>query len=230
MNRIKSQQGSAFVIIIIILAIIVITVLGFIFWQNFIQTKETQTPASETNTQQESPEVVYKTFTTDKHNVAFQYPESWTVEETYSDDRFLTLYSRTYTIETDTGNEFKLSMGSQGIGGTCGESDLRSRHVLEAEPVDVEAKESAFLSYIVYEDEEGNYVGRYGLTDVFKEVKDYQGCPNTFYVFIKSTNSELALMGFGGSKEFSSFDNAKQFMNTDDYKAIKKAISSLTYD
>ena len=45
MNKHKNQSGSAHAIIIIILIAAIIGLLGFVFWQNFIQKKDTVAPA-----------------------------------------------------------------------------------------------------------------------------------------------------------------------------------------
>lgn len=63
MNKKQSQSGSAHFIIIFILVIALLGALGFVFWQNFIQTKTTENKTSSTSTSstESSNEVVDNT-------------------------------------------------------------------------------------------------------------------------------------------------------------------------
>lgn len=80
----RTQQGSAHVVIIILLVIAVLGLLGFVFWHNFIRSNAT--PAEEQNmtTSNETTDkgkVEQKTYTND--DLSFNYPVSgWVVEET----------------------------------------------------------------------------------------------------------------------------------------------------
>ncbi len=80
MKKLNNQTGSAHVVIIIILVIAILGLLGFVFWQNFIQHKATTPAASTTTSTAATPAVTYKTYTEPSYGISFNYPSSWTVK------------------------------------------------------------------------------------------------------------------------------------------------------
>jgi Tfp pilus assembly protein PilE len=79
----KSQTGSAHVVIIIILVVAVLGLLGFVFWQNFIQKKDT-TPAVTTTTKTadttNSPAATTKTYKNTDLGFSVAYPTGWVLD------------------------------------------------------------------------------------------------------------------------------------------------------
>jgi len=90
MNKYKNQNGSAHVIIIIIVSIIIVGALGFVFWNNFIKTKSNSTAKSEitntmsTDTQNKESNstatnlVDMDFMTSDNLGIHYKMPSTWT--------------------------------------------------------------------------------------------------------------------------------------------------------
>lgn len=226
MSKINSQKGRAFIVGVIILAVLVLGGVGYVAWKSFYVPKTLQVTHEVINDDSNKLAPKEKTFTSDKYGITFTYPSDWTVKEIFADDQ--QGYVRSYSVQKTEDDSLTLSVGNQGIGGTCDYSAVRSNNVIEAESVGVKSQKPATVSYIVYQDAEG-YTGAYGLTDYYTEVRDSPSCPNVFYMFIPATNTNLHLIGFGGSKKFASFEEARQFKDSDTYKTYKKIISSLNY-
>lgn len=89
MKQQKYQSGSAHLIIIIILIIALLGSLGFVFWQNFIQTKTSNTPTTSTVSTTAStstpattdPTAGWKTYTNSNYKFTFKYPTNYSVKE-----------------------------------------------------------------------------------------------------------------------------------------------------
>lgn len=78
----QRQSGSAHAVLIIILVIAVVGLLGFVFWQNFLQPKNepVSTTNSTTKTESSSKEDVYATwlsYTSDRAGFTVKYPADW---------------------------------------------------------------------------------------------------------------------------------------------------------
>lgn len=76
----KKQNGSAHVVIIIILVVALICALGFVFWQNFIKsdsTKEITNSGSETSKDQVGQTVEMLSYSNETIGVKFDYPKNW---------------------------------------------------------------------------------------------------------------------------------------------------------
>jgi len=233
MNNLTSQRGSAHVIIIVIVSLLVLGAVGYVFWNNFIRSKDevvsqaTSTTTTDTPTVDTKNELAYKTFTTDRYNVSFEHPETWGVAQTTSDDSYA--YVRSYDVKVSEDAQLSLSTGGQ-VGGTCEESDRLTYDVVSAKAVDVKANQPVYISYVVYPNADGTYSGTYGLTSFYTEIKSSTGCPNTFYLFISSVNANLKIMAFGGTNMFATVGAAKDFVKTDTFKVIEKVLGSLKYD
>lgn len=76
----QKQNGSAHVVIIVILVIALVGTLGFVFWQNSVNKKDSVDNAAQTDnsTEKSTPEIITKTFTID--SVTFDTPKSWSKE------------------------------------------------------------------------------------------------------------------------------------------------------
>jgi hypothetical protein len=229
----QSEKGSTLLVLCIILVCTIITAIGYVLWSQYQNpTAENTTNSSQIVNQSKSepikPEIEYETFATDSHGVSFQYPKEWKIEQTYSDDSYA--YTRSYHVRIDNKTALGLTTGNQGLGGRCEEPQVQTNTVLESQLVDIQAKKPVYLSYIVQPQDDGTYMGVYGLTDYFTEAKEYTGCSNTFYMVFESTNKDLLLIGFNGSASFPTIQEAKDFIKTDKYKEIIKALKSLKYN
>lgn len=84
----KKQSGSAHVIIIVILVIALLGVLGFVFWQNFINKKDLPTDRglesskdkmSKIEPAKVDPYAGWLTYTSDRDHYTVMYPKDWLV-------------------------------------------------------------------------------------------------------------------------------------------------------
>jgi hypothetical protein len=227
-SKITSQKGSAHIIVTIILVVMLLGVLGFVFWQNFVNKSTNTQPAPSTETEENiSKEVTYKTYQTDTHPISFQYPEAWSIENEKSDDQ--SGFFRSLSIVTDTGNEMSFSVGNQGVGGTCSENSTVTRSTIDVATTTLPSPQSTTLSYTITANADGSYDAIYGLTDTYTELGDKAACDTTFYYLFDSGNSTYMLMNFSGKKHFASLDTARQYITSDEYSAIKKTILTLNY-
>lgn len=251
-HLVKQQKQSGFahlIIITVILAIGLIGTLGYVYYQNFIAKKADDTskaPAVNTNGKNndvttKSEVVTYKTYTTDKYNISFKYPSSWSIEEKkYGDDSF---YVRNVEMKNAEGVTIaNFAVGMQ-LGGTC---EVQSNYtIIDSEATKFQSDaytsngsritKSAALSFTVIENEDGGYGVHYGLSDQYTELgATGKVCGNTFYYNIHPKLEGIFGLSFGdsvtgGLKQFSSINDAKKYIDSDEYKAIKKMILSLSY-
>lgn len=93
MKTLQKEQGSAHVIIIVVLIVAVLGLLGFVFWQNFIAKKDTpkadtaSTSTASTSTPTPTPDV--KNYQNNTAGISLNYPSSWTLSEDTSDPTVL---------------------------------------------------------------------------------------------------------------------------------------------
>lgn len=81
-NKSLSQKGSAHIVIIIILVVALLGVLGFVFWQNFIDkkpvTKNDESSKNENTQNQPTDEYEgWKTYTSTRDGYSIKYPSDW---------------------------------------------------------------------------------------------------------------------------------------------------------
>lgn len=227
------QKGSSHIVIIIILVIILLGGVGFVFWKNFIakDDKAGQTAQSSLNTKagtkNDTPkEIVYKTYRTDKHPVSFRYPNTWSLENAKADDS--DAFVRSVDVKTDKGDKITFSVGNQSLGGLCSEvAPIRS--TIDVVPTTLKTPKLTTLSFGVTKNANGSYEAIYGLTDNYTEIGDKKTCDNVSSYIFNSGNNTYMLMIFKGTKHFTSLDEAKKFVSSDEYGAIKKMILSLSY-
>jgi|GEM_PF-4439997 len=88
-GNLKKQSGSAHVIIISVLVVAIVGLLGFVFWQNFLNksvvndaaSSEQQATADQSVTPSPEAEIKYKTFTSPLSGYTVEYPEDWKVSD-----------------------------------------------------------------------------------------------------------------------------------------------------
>lgn len=247
MNKRTSQSGFAHLVIVLVLALALVGALGFIFWQNFInknsnsKTDDSSVVANKKDTNSTpTKKIEYKTFTTDKYNISFQYPSTWSVEATSGGDA--SFYVKNASIKNASGESVaEFDVGMQ-LGGTC---DVNSRYtILEAESTKYVGRSYSntgaistapvALSYSVIESGGGAYGVHYGLSETYiNQGESGTVCPNTFYYVFHPNIEGVYGISFGNSveltKQFSSLDAAKQYLKSDEYAQVKKMILSLNY-
>ena len=223
----QMQKGSAHVVIIVILIIALIGVLGFVFWQNFIKKDDVTKPAT-TAVSDETTEkpITYKTYTTDIYDISFEYPDTWSLGNTVKSDDENDV-SRSTTITTADGIDVDFKVGIRGLGGTCDAPATYS--VIDTSSTKVPGDQTVNFSLTLQPNADGSFEGYYGLTDYYKTVGDVQVCPNTFYYVFSPTDNDYGLIKFNAKKSFADVDAANKYVTSDEYKAIRKMITSLTY-
>lgn len=252
MKKQKSQLGFAHLIIItVILGLGLIGALGFVYYQNFIQKKDgvakiddsAKTPTDTGKETSDDPKtlVEYKTYTTDKYNISFQYPSTWPISETKGKDDD-TFYQRYVDIKNASGEVIaKFEIGMQ-LGGTC--DSPSTVNTIEAETTKyisetytnsgVKTNKNASFSFSLIDNGDNTLGAHYGLTDSYTTLGASDlVCRNTFYYNISPAIDGVIGLGFSNSaietKKFSNIDDAKKYMNGDEYKEIKKMILTLKY-
>ena len=76
MKTSNRQSGSAHVVIIIVLILVILGLLGFVFWQNFMQTKSTNNVTATTSAT--DPYSGWNTYTDSSYGFTLRYPSDWT--------------------------------------------------------------------------------------------------------------------------------------------------------
>lgn len=136
-SKTKLQSGSAHLIVIFILVLTIIGLLGFVFWQNFMQPKATMisnsdssnsssttadTSSEETDTDNNTV-ILNKSFTENVtgENLTLDYPDGWTIEsKTGLNPSQATSHTNTYITSPDANVKITFWAGADGLGGTCG--------------------------------------------------------------------------------------------------------------
>lgn len=236
----KTQSGSAHIVIIIVLVIALLGTLGFVFWQNFLNKKDSvATSDTSTVTKEEVSSDGLKTFTNEKYKLSFKYPSDWSVEVKSDEGGDLPYYS--LDINDTNGEKVAyFSAASGGVGGTCDPDQAIDISVLNTKKLDIVTDEPTHLTYMISPTDVGSaeYIGRLGLTPYYTAVGTKQVCPNTVYMIanIKSLGGTPFYnllfsngSGFSG-KTFSSKQEATDYVNTDEYKKLYAMIISLDYE
>lgn len=255
MGKRKYQSGSShMMIIVVILVLALIGALGFVYYQNFIQKDDSQSAdttstTSTTTTDQANGSdvavstITYNTFTDSLYDISFKYPDTWTltpIDIPMAEDPY---WNRSLEVINENGEIVaKLILGLSGIGGTCvGEGGFEittTYSVLESSLSSIESTKPVSASFIVNARNDGvaGYNASYGLTDTYTNVGDYQVCMfyNLFRSNLKDEYDDNRSIVFGNGfssidKNFASIDEANQYIQSDEYKEIKKMLLSLTF-
>lgn len=235
-------MGRVRIILVAVLVVALLGALGLGFWQKQQSTEENRRAAEDSKAKQTaktttpkeelkeeetaSKESAYKTFTTDTHPISFTYPGTWKVEKLQSNEQYA--LSRSVTVTTDQGNKLSFSIGGQGLGGTCG-AVSPTRRTIEVTPTTLKTEKPTALSFTLTQRPDGSYIATYGLTDTYTTVGETNVCDNMFNYAFDSGAQAYLLMGFRGTKTFASLDEAKSFVSSSEYAAIKKTMLTLTY-
>jgi hypothetical protein len=228
----QTQSGFApLMVVIIILSLALVGALGSVFYQGFIQEKDAVVKtgnSSKTNDKEtKSPPVtVYDTYKDSKYNFTFQYPNTWSVTNNTDDGTGFA------TIKDESGSTVtEFAVGTQ-LGGSCGGGSTYA--VIESEPTTIKAMNPVYYSVTGIINDDGSYDAHYGLTDVYT-ASGSKGkvCSNTFYYTFAYNLNDINALGFANSittaKHFTNLQILKDYLNSDDYKAIKQMILSLKY-
>ena len=246
-NKQKNQSGFAHLMIItVVITIALVGALGYIFYENFINKNTTtnkdstsQKQTKSTNTPVVAKKIEYKTYTTDKNNISFQYPSTWSVVESRSGDN--SFYERSVAINNDSGLPIaEFDVGMQ-LGGTCETGtqyntleSVATKYISNTyTDSGTRANGPVTLSYTIMKNTDGTYGVHYGLSDYYTKLGTGTVCSNTFYYNFEPNIDGVNGMAFGnsvtGTRSFSSLDAANQYLKSDEYGQIKKMILTLNY-
>lgn len=235
MNKKQSQSGSIHLIIVIVLVVTLIGALGFIFWQNFMQPKTSDTNSSTTASTATVSDITYKKYTTTgKYSVSFNYPSAWTIVNTNNSDA--PYYGRVEEIKNTEGKkvaEFGV-VSAWGVGGTCDGDSLTSYNVMESSLTKFIGVKDVYFSSMIITNSDGTYSVKYGLNDMYKELGPESACVIAMSYAAAGPLADMGVVfadSLGAHMEikFNNYSDAVNSLNSDEYKEIKKMILSISY-
>jgi len=245
------QRGSAHVAIIVILVVAVIGLLGFVFWQNFTKDGQLNTVPVQDTSQQEIVSMT-KEFKSQDHDITFSYPANWSVVEHVEADHTSQWYVSYVEVLNAQGKVVSsLSTGGE-VGGLCAEdSPLVPISTITKDPVELKGVGSTNFGYTIVETAVNNYGIAFGLLENDEPHDndlllgdDLVRCPGmsvNYRYYVKSNDAALGGMIVGlwyaedrqeGDPKthqiFKSSDEAKAYVESDEFKQIEKMIKSLS--
>jgi len=121
----KQQQGSGHELILVIIGVVVIIgVLGFIFWKNYMgnhdahTTTQTQTQTKPTNNTSNLTESA--SLTLEGRTISVKYPKGWTVDKQDADLSVATDHESSMQLtSSDKAYSVSVNLTDGGFGGTC---------------------------------------------------------------------------------------------------------------
>lgn len=219
------QRGSAHVFVVAVLVLIILGLVGWIFWKNYFN-KPSDTAASSNTSVQKSKEIAQtKTFNDAAAGVSFAYPSDWSVSPMTKDG------SLKVTVNDSSNKpvaylETKL-MGLGGAGST-------SYTTFSTKPLsNVVGNNCALVSKV----SDSSYQLYYGTStlDACKAVGS--GTMGPAFFTLDTSNDKLGTISFSNADyvsgdsvtTYSSVDVAKAFVKTSEYTHIQTMIGSLKY-
>ena len=246
MNMSGTQRGSAVhIIIIVVLATLLVGLVGFVFWQNFIVQKDmpavVETPVAAPEGTSEL--TTLKEFRTKQHDISFQYPQDWTVEELVDEGSTDMLYISSTQIKNAQGKLVaQLSLGG-GVGGACDdEAPFIATSTFIKDELTVPGIGPTNFGYTAVDlGVDSKYGVTYGLADSDLPFGDVSvQCPgmavNYKYIVETANKPAVGSLIFGrwnnGANDdtgvtFSSKADAEAYAKTEEFLQIKAMIESL---
>ncbi len=195
MKNIKKESGFAHIMILtVILAVALVGTLGFVYWQNFMQTKNTPVVNTDTSTAKatQTPEkdslvnIAYDQSA--GSGLAIKYPNGWNLKHTDlvpgDDHANVVQMPDSNNLTSPSGNiTLKLWSGISGIGGICDSSDTNYK----------------IYSYSIVP--MPNYSG-YSLVEFAAHSSDTDPVYDNYAVKVVQNRSEFSKASVGGSPCF----------------------------
>jgi hypothetical protein len=228
--RQKKQSGSAHLTIIIILVIALVGLLGFVYWQNFMQPKtieaENNTATNTSNLMADGTVLLSKsiTETVTGANLTLSYPNDWilTSSKSLNPDQE-SLNERIYITSPDTNVKVSLWSGISGVGGTCDPESAGTFSSVKTYPLPV------YPGLTLYETMTSN---RISSTKVLRSndaiIVGGSGC-ETGLGFFSATNKTTNGLGitFENTLSNNSVEGVNSARETDNYKTAVRIVQSL---
>jgi len=243
----KKQQGNALAVtVIVILAIGILGTLAFLFHQNFIVKNDTVDKTSQPAPTERENTPLTKEFRSKDHNIAFNYPEDWSVAEQVEDGNTAEWYASVVKVLDAQGKETAhLATGGQ-IGGLCSEdAPLIPISTIIKDPLELKGIGKTNFGYTIIETAANNYGIAFGLLkDDLPFGNDSVKCPGmsvNYRYYVTSETKALGGITFGlwyaeaqqegdpsAHQIFKSLDEAKAYAQSDEFKKIMEMIKSLS--
>lgn len=128
MNEFNKQKGSAHIVVITALVLVVLAVLGFVFWQSFLKQDDSEKNNQSTETTSEQAgDLLTATFNPAfGSSTSFEYPSTWKLERTLTgptpiDETGKQPTDELIKVTSPSGNnsvEYRI-YSTGGVGGTC---------------------------------------------------------------------------------------------------------------
>ncbi|MDB5167187.1 MAG: hypothetical protein JWN26_332 [Candidatus Saccharibacteria bacterium] len=244
----RLQIGSVHLVIVIVLIAVVLGLLGFAFWNNFIKKTDTTskvTPVS-SSTKAAPNDITTKKFISQKYGISFAYPSNWIVSERVNTaentDKF---YSDNITVSDDQ-NNIVATLGTGGqVGGECDPSaPMQAISTLIDDPLSIPGiNTTAHFGYTIVTKTDGTFGIGYGLNNgkLTKGDSSVQ-CPSMSvnYAYLVSVEgSPLVDITFGswyaetavdqiGLTSFATLKEAQSYADSPKFLQIEATIKSLT--
>lgn len=137
------------------------------------------------------------------------------------------------TVKDSQGKTVAALQTNSQLGGACDPSQAPAYTTLDLSSTKIKASQPVFFGLTALASADGGYDVHYGLTDYYTKIETGTECLNTFYYSFDSGNDTLGGTAFGNDTvstvHYESLQDVKNFIATDEYKAIKKMVSSLSY-
>lgn len=247
MSKKIQEQGSAHLVIIIILSLALLGLLGFVFFQNFMQkntnltvTNQISDQSSSTKTNTSDSEIALTEIAADQiagTNLAIKYPKTWQITNTSNaiPDGPETVYAERYII-TSPNNDIKINLliSNGGFGGTCEDGDWDDIQYIEKEAVP-KISNAEFIEYYfstgyfagIHQNNKstspvkvGDSACKLGLSGSLMPVDNTKNIGN----MALHLEMEFPEIGHDGKTSVEKF---KEMIKTEDYKTAKRILKSL---
>lgn len=246
----RSQNGSAHVVIIVVLVLALMGALGWVFWQNFSKDKDRvgstsqseKKPSSEKTGVVKSKSLAMNTIFSD--GLTLEYPDNWKMKhlEPQGDvpakvggttsDRYI------FTSPDDTVDLSVQQTSGGGLGGTCDPEEMPTLASFSYEGS--EAWNTRAYADYTYKENQKVFVYQ-GLSDIskVKTLKAGDSVCNVGYLYIVETDakvgsSDVVMLWTSLTKHdsnervsFSSSEDAKKYLEGQNAKDIKSILLSL---
>lgn len=234
----KKQQGSAHLIIIVVLLVALLAALGIVFYQNFVQkdkvASDKATAAKQIDSEQSKP-VATKQFVSKKHGVTFAYPSTWSATETIAEDDAMS-YSSTTQVKDAEGTVVAVLATGTERGGACDpESPQFQITTLNSHALENVGIATASYSSTIVREADGTYRVAYGITSSpLPNGTSSVQCPSQSVDFSYGINIDAPLQNISFGKwsasdgtSYRTLADAEAYLQSPTFKQVEQMIESL---